>query len=95
MGSLTPEVYGSATVDTPTKTYSAQHQGKILKEEIGIPVTDKCQALNNLANVQHKRIQLERQAFNLKERETFQTARKEVELDPVLREMIKPLNPVQ
>ena len=45
MGSLTPEMYGSATVDTPTKTYTAQYQGKILKEEFGIPVTDKCQTL--------------------------------------------------
>lgn len=50
---------------SPTKLYITQYQGEIVSAEVGIPVTDKSAALNNLANVQHKRIQLERQAFNL------------------------------
>ena len=53
--------------DNPTKLYMAQYQGEVIHKEVGIPVTEKSQALNNLANVQHKRIQLERQAFNLDE----------------------------
>ena len=89
------DAFLSGLLDTPTKTYTAQYQGKILKEEIGIPVTDKCQALNNLANVQHKRIQLERQAFNLKEGESESTVQKETELHPALKEMLNPFEPVQ
>jgi polygalacturonase len=53
----------------PTKLYMAQYQGKVIQEEVGIPVTEKAAALNNLANVQHKRIQLERQAYNLNDSE--------------------------
>lgn len=49
----------------PTKLYITQYQGGIVEKEVGIPVTDRAAALNNLANVQHKRIQLERQAFNI------------------------------
>jgi hypothetical protein len=51
--------------DNPTKLYITQYQGAIVSAEVGIAVTDRAAALNNLANVQHKRIQLERQAYSL------------------------------
>ena len=51
--------------DNPKKLYIAQYQGGIVKEEVNIAVTDRCAALSNLANVQNKRIALERTAFNL------------------------------
>jgi len=51
--------------ESPTRLWVGQYQGKIITKAFAIPVTDRAQALNNLANVQHKRIQLERQAWNL------------------------------
>lgn len=51
--------------NNPTKLYIAQYQGNIIEKEVGIAVTDRASALQALAGVQHKRIQLERQAFNL------------------------------
>lgn len=51
--------------DNPTKLWIGQYQGKIIQKEIGIAVTERAAALNNLANVQHKRIALERQAFGI------------------------------
>lgn len=49
----------------PLKTWIGQHQGEIIEKDYQIPVTERASALQALAGVQHKRIQLERQAFNL------------------------------
>jgi hypothetical protein len=51
----------------PTKLYITQYQGEIVEKVVGLTAAERSQAANNLANVQHKRIQLERQAFNLNE----------------------------
>jgi len=51
--------------DHPTKLYITQYQGEIVEKELGLTASERAQAANNLANVQHKRIQLERQAFSL------------------------------
>ena len=64
----------------PTKLYITQYQGQIVQESVGIPVTERAAALQALANVQHKRIQLERQAYNLDD-EDRQAAKLIVELD--------------
>lgn len=55
--------------DNPTKLYITQYQGQIIQSEVGIAVTERASALQALAGVQHKRIQLERQAFNLDEKQ--------------------------
>jgi len=57
---LLAEIY-----DSPTKTQAWCYQGEVILKEIPITATERCQALNNLANTYHKRIQLERQAYNL------------------------------
>ncbi len=49
----------------PTKLYIGQYQGKTVEKIIGITVTERASALQALAGVQHKRIQLERQAFSI------------------------------
>ena len=49
----------------PTKLYITQHKGVIISEVIALTVVEKTTALHNLASVQAKRIELERQAFNL------------------------------
>ena len=51
--------------DKPKKVWVGQFQGKVITKTLEITITDRAQTLNNLANVQHKRIQLERQAWNL------------------------------
>ena len=55
----------------PTKLYIAQYQGKIIQKTVALTVSERAQAANNLANVQHKRVALERQAYGVdtKERE--------------------------
>lgn len=53
----------------PTKTYAAQFQGQVITKEINIAVTERSSACQALAAVQHKRIQLERQAYNLDDRD--------------------------
>lgn len=58
--SLIIELSGS-----PTKLYLAQYKGQVIEKEVSLTAAERAQAANNLANVQHKRIQLERQAFNL------------------------------
>ncbi len=55
--------------DNPTKLYITQYQGEIVQKTVGLTASERSAAANNLANVQHKRIQLERQAFNLDEPE--------------------------
>jgi AraC-like DNA-binding protein len=49
----------------PTKLWIGQYQGKIIEKVVAIAVTERAAALNNLANVQHKRIALERQAYGM------------------------------
>jgi transposase-like protein len=51
--------------DGPKKLYITQYQGEIVSKEVSLTVAERAQAANNLANVQHKRIALERQAYNL------------------------------
>jgi hypothetical protein len=53
--------------NSPKKTYITQFKGDIVKEDIGITVMEMSAALNNLVNTMQKRIQLERQAFNIKD----------------------------
>ena len=51
----------------PTKIHICQFQGTVIETVVNIAVTERAAALNNLANVQHKRIALERQAYSLDE----------------------------
>jgi len=51
--------------NSPKKLYIAQYQGNLVEKELELTASERAQATNNLANVQHKRIQLERQAYNL------------------------------
>ncbi len=59
----------SDTESQPTKIHVCQFQGKVIKTVIPISVTERTTALNALANVQSKRITLERIAWNLDEAE--------------------------
>ena len=49
----------------PKKLYITQYRGEIIEKEVALTASERAMATNNLANVQHKRIQLERQAYNL------------------------------
>lgn len=49
----------------PKKLWIGQFQGVVVKEEVNIPVTERSSALQALSSVQHKRIQLQRQAYNI------------------------------
>jgi hypothetical protein len=51
--------------DNPKKLYLAQFQGRVVQKTVGLTAAEKAAAANNLANVQHKRIQLERQSYSL------------------------------
>lgn len=51
--------------NNPTKLYLAQFQGQIIEKIVLLTASERAMAANNLANVQHKRIALERQAYNL------------------------------
>ncbi len=53
--------------DNPTKLYITQYQGQIIEKVVGLTAAERAMAANNLANVQHKRIALERQAFGIDE----------------------------
>jgi len=57
------------TANPPTKVHVSNYQGTITQTVLGIAVTDRASALQALAGVQHKRVQLERQAFNLDDAE--------------------------
>jgi len=59
----------SNTENQPTKIHVCQFQGNVIKTVIPISVTERTAALNALANVQSKRITLERIAWNLDEAE--------------------------
>lgn len=54
-----------AVAGNPTKLYLAQYQGNVVEKEVALTASECAQAANNLANVQEKRIRLERQAYNL------------------------------
>ena len=49
----------------PKKTWVGQYKGEIVEKEYDLTVTERAIAAANLANVQHKRIALERQARNI------------------------------
>lgn len=49
----------------PEKVHVSNFQGEVTLTPLRITVTERASALQALASVQHKRIQLERQAFNL------------------------------
>lgn len=53
--------------NNPTKLYITQYQGKIVQKTVALTAAERAAAAANLAQVQHKRIALERQAFNLDE----------------------------
>jgi len=55
--------------DDPTKVHVSQYKGEIYTKTLSLTVSEKAGALQALANVQHKRIQLERQAYNLNDGE--------------------------
>lgn len=52
----------------PTKLYITQYQGNIIQQTVGLTAYERSAAANNLANVQHKRIALERESYNLDEK---------------------------
>lgn len=83
------ERFLSELIDNPTKLYITQYQGEIVEKEVGIAVTDKCAALNNLANVQHKRIAMERQAFNIDDGAGNKPSGISDALPDAIREMLK------
>jgi len=49
----------------PTKVHITAYQGEVTQTILGIAVTERAAALQALSAAQHKRIQLERQAYNL------------------------------
>jgi hypothetical protein len=58
--SLIDEIKGK-----PTRLWVGQYQGKVITKQVGLTAAERAMAANNLANVQHKRIQLERQAYSI------------------------------
>jgi hypothetical protein len=56
----------------PKKTWVGQYQGEIVDGEYDLTISEKAMAANNLANVQHKRIQLERQAYKLNDEDEIE-----------------------
>lgn len=53
--------------NSPTKLYITQYQGGIIEKTVALTAAERAAAAANLAQVQHKRIALERQAFGLDE----------------------------
>lgn len=51
--------------ENPTKLYIAQYQGTIVKEVIGLTVSEKASTLLSLSNVRAKRIEKQREAFGI------------------------------
>ena len=51
--------------DNPTRVHISSYKGEITETILSLTAAEKAMAVNNLANAQHKKIQLERQAFNL------------------------------
>ena len=51
----------------PTRLYTTQYQGEIVQKAVRLSASEKAGAVQALASVMHKRIALERQAFNLNE----------------------------
>jgi IS30 family transposase len=52
----------------PTKLYITQYQGNIVEKVVGLTVTEKSSALLNIASVQAKRIEKQRQAFGIEDK---------------------------
>ena len=65
--------------NNPTKLYVTQFQGEIVQETLSLTITEKSAALVNLSNVRAKRIEKQRQAFNIED-ETEKTERVIVQL---------------
>lgn len=61
---LIAEIHGN-----PAKLYLAQYRGNIVEKEVSLTASERASALQALASVQHKRIALERQAYNLDDAE--------------------------
>ena len=59
----------------PTKLYITQFQGEVVKETLDLTITEKSTALNNLANALHRKIDLERRAYNMDDNEEAQEKR--------------------
>ena len=51
--------------DNPVKRYITQHRGEIVEKDVPLSPSERAVACQALAQTQHKRIALERQAFNL------------------------------
>jgi hypothetical protein len=51
--------------DPPMKVHVSAHQGQVTLTPLLVTTTEKCAAFLALASATHKRIQLERQAYNL------------------------------
>lgn len=49
----------------PKKLYITQYQGQIVKQEVGLTVTEKASTLSSLTGVMAKRIEKQRQAFGI------------------------------
>ncbi len=75
----------------PTKLYLANYKGQVIGKEVGLTVTEKSAALSNLASVQHRRIQLERQAFGLDGEEGGDADKQEINItNNVIERRIEP-----
>ena len=66
----------------PTKLYISAFQGTIVEKVIGLTVTEKSATLVNLVNVRAKRIEKQRQAFNIVDTEETNKDRPLVQLAP-------------
>lgn len=71
--------------DKPTKLWVGQFQGQVIEHVVGIAVTERAAALHALAGVQHKRIQLERQAYGIDD-----DGRKPEEIEEIKITLVKP-----
>lgn len=67
--------------NNPKKLYLAQFQGKIIQKEVELTASERAMAANNLANVQHKRIALERQAYNLDDKGALDSIIEKIQLE--------------
>jgi len=51
--------------NSPTKLYITQYQGQIVQKTVALTVSERAATLRDLSTVQQRRIELERQAYNL------------------------------
>lgn len=54
--------------NNPTKLFIAQYQGGIVESVVGLTVTEQAATLSTLASVRERRINLERQAYNINDK---------------------------